>query len=59
LQLLLEQQQRRPKKLWPADLIDGWRGFAHWMEPHHDTVGTGGRCLTQHISLKNLHNSDC
>jgi hypothetical protein len=23
LQLLLEQQQRRPKKLWPADLIDG------------------------------------
>jgi hypothetical protein len=22
-------------------------------EPHHNTIGTGGRCLTQHISLKN------
>jgi hypothetical protein len=28
LQPLLEQQQRRRlKKLWLADLIDGWRGF--------------------------------
>jgi hypothetical protein len=60
LQLLLEQQQRRRlKKLWPADLIDGWRGFTHWKGPHHDTKGTGGRCLTQHISLKNVFNSDC
>jgi hypothetical protein len=30
LQPLLEQQQRRLKKLWPADLIDGWRRFTHW-----------------------------
>jgi hypothetical protein len=49
LQFLLEQQQRRRlKKLWPADLIDGWRGFTHWRGPHHDTVSTGRRCLTQH-----------
>jgi hypothetical protein len=28
LQPLLEQQQRRRlKKIWPADLLDGWRGF--------------------------------
>jgi hypothetical protein len=45
---LEQQQRRRLKKLWPADLIDGWRGFTHWRGPHHDTVGTGGRCLTQH-----------
>jgi hypothetical protein len=25
----------------------------------HDTVSTGGRCLTQHISLKNVPHSDC
>jgi hypothetical protein len=31
----------------------------HWRGPHHDTIGTGGRCLTQHIILKNLFNSDC
>jgi hypothetical protein len=38
LQPLLEQEQRRRlKKLWPADLIDGWRGFTHWRGPHHDT----------------------
>jgi hypothetical protein len=49
LQPLLEQQQRRRlKKLWPADLIDGWRGFTHWRGPHQDTISTGGRCLTQH-----------
>jgi hypothetical protein len=49
LQPLLEQQQRRRlKKLWPVDLIVGWRGFTHWRGPHHDTVSTGGRCLTQH-----------
>jgi hypothetical protein len=60
LQPLLEQQQRkRLKKLWPADLIDGWRGFIHSMGLHHDTVGTGGRCLNQLISLKNVLNSDC
>jgi hypothetical protein len=30
LQPLLEQQQRRRlKKLWPADLNDGSRGFTH------------------------------
>jgi hypothetical protein len=60
LQPLLEQQQRRRlKKLWPADVIDGRRGFTDWREPHHDTVGTGGRRLTQHIGLKNVLNSDC
>jgi hypothetical protein len=60
LQPLLEQQQRRRlKKLWPADLTDGWGGFTHWSGPHHDTIGTGGRCLTQHISLKDVLNSDC
>jgi hypothetical protein len=47
LQPLLEQQQRRRlKKLWPADLIDGWRGFTHWRGHQHDTIGTGGWCLT-------------
>jgi hypothetical protein len=60
LQPLLEQQQRRRlKKLWPADLIAGWRGFTHRRGPHHDTIGTGGRCLIQHISLENVRNSDC
>jgi hypothetical protein len=60
LQPLLEQQQRRRlKKLWPVDLIDGWRGFTHWREPHHDIIGTGGRCLSQYINLKNVLNSDC
>jgi hypothetical protein len=55
LQPLREQQQRRRlKELWPADLIDGWRGFTHWREPNHDTIGTGRLCLTQHISLKNV-----
>jgi hypothetical protein len=59
LQPLLEQQQRRRLKiLWPAGLIDGWRGFTHRRGPHHDIIGTGGRCLTQHISLKNVVNSD-
>jgi hypothetical protein len=49
LQPLLEQQQtRRLRKLWRADLTDDWRGFTHWRGPHHDTVSTGGRCLTQH-----------
>jgi hypothetical protein len=24
-----------------------------------DTIGTGGRCLAQHISLKNVLNSNC
>jgi hypothetical protein len=54
LQPLLEQQQqrRRLKKLWPANLIDGWRGFTHWRGPHHDTIDTGGRCLTQHKTQK-------
>jgi hypothetical protein len=46
--LLKQQQRRRLKKLWPADLIDGWRGFTHWRGTHHDTISTGGRCLTQH-----------
>jgi hypothetical protein len=60
LQPLLEQQQRRKlKKLWPEDLIHDWRWCTHWRGPHHDTIGTGGRCLTQHISLKNVLNSDC
>jgi hypothetical protein len=52
LQPLLEQQQRRRlMKLWPAQLIDGWRGFTHWKGPHQGIESTGGRCLTQHISL--------
>jgi hypothetical protein len=60
LQPLLEQQQRRRlKKIWPANLTDGLRGFTHWMGPHNDTIGTRGRCLTQHISLKNVLNSEC
>jgi hypothetical protein len=60
LQPLLEQQQRRRlKKFWPGDLIDGWRGFTHWRGPHHDTVSTGGRCLTQHTRLKNVLKSHC
>jgi hypothetical protein len=60
LQPLLEKQQRRwLRKLWPADLLDGWRGFTHWRGTHHDTISTGGWCLTQHISLKNVLNSDC
>jgi hypothetical protein len=59
LQPLLEQQQRRKlKKLWPADLIDGLRVFTH-CRGHHDTKGFGGRCLTQNISLMNVLNSDC
>jgi hypothetical protein len=45
-------------ELWPADLTDGWEGFTHWRGPHHDTIGTGGRFLSQHISLKNVLNSD-
>jgi hypothetical protein len=30
------------------DLTDCWRGFTHLKGPHHDTVSTGERCLTQH-----------
>jgi hypothetical protein len=60
LQPLMEQQQRRRlKKLWPADLIDGLRGFTHWRGPHHNTISTRRWCLTQHISLKSVPNSDC
>jgi hypothetical protein len=55
LRPLLEQQQRRRlKKLWPAELTDGLRGFTHWWGHHHDIISTGGRCLTPHISIKNI-----
>jgi hypothetical protein len=47
LQPLLEQQQRiRLKKLWPADLIDGWRGFTHWRGPHQKTKQTNSVALS-------------
>jgi hypothetical protein len=60
LRPLLEQQQRRRlKKLWPADLIGDYREFTHWRGPLHDTISIGVRCLTQHISLKNVLNTDC
>jgi hypothetical protein len=36
-----------------------WRWYAlFWRGPHHDTISTGGRCLTQHISLKNVPHSE-